>query len=272
MAVCGIYEIVCMANNKSIIGSSVHIQRRYAQHMWELRRLSHHNPHLQNAFNLYGENNFKLVILEKCDKKDLLIKEDLWIHNKNTQDRTNGFNYKNAERPQHNQETCKKLSEMRKGNKNPMFGKHLSDNHKEKISSALKGEKSPFFGKSPTLATRQKMSKTQIGKKLSEETKIKIGLANVGKIVSKETREKMSLWQKGEKSKNWGKKASEATKLKMRLAHKERPHGITEEGRRKLSELHKGENNPMYGKKRIPETLKNIPHTILNKKTAQVEN
>lgn len=40
-----------------------------------------HNKYFQNAFNKYGENNFLFVILEECDKQDLLIREQFWIDN-----------------------------------------------------------------------------------------------------------------------------------------------------------------------------------------------
>lgn len=47
--------------------------------------------------------------------------------------------------------------------------------------------------------TRAKISAVQIGKKLSEEHKIKIGLGNKGKIVSEETKARMSVAQTGKK-------------------------------------------------------------------------
>lgn len=91
-----------------------------------------------------------------------------------------------------------------------------------------------------SLETREKMSKAQmgnkhnLGKKLSEETKRKIGDANRGKvsIMSDKTREKMSKARKGEGSWAYGKK-------------------FTEEHRRNLSENHadmSGGKHPMAKK------------------------
>jgi group I intron endonuclease len=272
MITCGIYGIVCKINNKILVGSSTDINRRYSQHLWKLRRGIHNNPHLQNSYKVYGEENFEIKILEQCPKENLLEKEDWWIHSKNSLDQNVGFNFKSAARPIFSPDTCKKISEAKKGCKNPMYGRHLSKEHKDMISNALKGEKSPFYGKSPSIKTRLKMSASQTGKTLSEETKRKIGLANINKIVSEETKIKMSAWQKGEKSKNWGKKASEETKIKMSLSHKNKPYNLSDEGRKKLSELHRGKNNYMFGKKPSKETIEKRKQTRLNNiKLEQIE-
>jgi hypothetical protein len=88
------------------------------------------------------------------------------------------------------------------GDKNPFFGKHHSKETKEKIrlahtgksvnkgayrspeqrakiSAALKGRKNPAVSKALT------------GKKLSEETKLKIGKASKGRVFSPEAKEKI---------------------------------------------------------------------------------
>lgn len=85
------------------------------------------------------------------------------------------------------QETRDKISKTnsgkRCGKENPMYGKegywkdkHLSDDTKKKISKKLKGDKHPNFNKH-----------------LTDEHKLKISLSNIGKKVSKETKKKMSL-------------------------------------------------------------------------------
>ena len=69
---CGIYKIVNILNNKFYIGSSKNIESRWKQHKRDLKRGGHHSIHLQRAWNMYGENNFKLIIFQKC-KERLLI-------------------------------------------------------------------------------------------------------------------------------------------------------------------------------------------------------
>lgn len=71
-------------------------------------------------------------------------------------------------------------------------------------------------GSKHTIEARAKISKNNAcywsGKKVSEETKKKIGDANRGRIISKETRIKLSLVHKGERAYNYIK---DRTKLKI---------------------------------------------------------
>lgn len=78
----------------------------------------------------------------------------------------------------HSDETRRRVSEGNKGKhageKNPNYGKHLSEEHKNKISAANKGKK--FSGE-----TRRKISEAKKGKKFLEETRRKISDAHKGK-------------------------------------------------------------------------------------------
>lgn len=74
----------------------------------------------------------------------------------------------------HSVEACKKISETKKGEKNPMFGKQLSAKTRKKISETKKG-------KHHSVETRRKMSEAKKGKKRSEETRKKISEALKGK-------------------------------------------------------------------------------------------
>jgi group I intron endonuclease len=115
------------------------------------------------------------------------------------------------------EEAKKKISDANKGKsglkgeKNPMFGKHLSEETKKKISEALTGlhigEKNGMFGKHHTEEAKRKNREAHLGKQLSEETRKKISEANrgennylFGKHPSEETRKKMSLAHSGENS------------------------------------------------------------------------
>lgn len=110
-----------------------------------------------------------------------------------------------------NELTLKHKSESHKGEKNYMFGKHhteeskqkmseaqkgktFSEESRKKMSEAKKGEKHPMYGKHPSEETRKKLSEAKkgekhynFGKHLSEEHKKKISESNNKKVICVET-------------------------------------------------------------------------------------
>lgn len=82
----------------------------------------------------------------------------------------------------------KKISESKLGDKNPMYGKHLSEETKIKLSKLNKGRKL-------SVETRRKISESQIGKKriFSETHKRNISKSLTGKHISEKTKKKLSL-------------------------------------------------------------------------------
>ena len=104
------------------------------------------------------------------------------------------------------------------------FGEHSSLHHKDKVISAKtrqklsesrKGEKNPFFGKHLSAETRLKLSESLKGKHLSAETRLKIAETLKGRTLSAETRQKMSEARKGKhRSEDHCKKIAEARKGK----------------------------------------------------------
>ncbi len=81
----------------------------------------------------------------------------------------------------HSDETKRKQSERVSGEKNPNYGKtgelaahyghHHSEETKKKLSEIFSGENSPSYGVPVPLERRQKMSKSHLGIKLSDERK-----------------------------------------------------------------------------------------------------
>ena len=90
--ICGVYKIENSVNGKYYIGSSNNIYRRWKEHIKLLNRNNHHSPHLQFAWNKYGEKNFKFTILEECDEQILLKKEQFYIDMMNATDDSFGYN------------------------------------------------------------------------------------------------------------------------------------------------------------------------------------
>lgn len=71
LKVSGIYCIENVTNHKTYIGSSKNIYQRLLKHFALLRHNKHENPHLQSAWNKYGEDSFRWYILELCDNSEL---------------------------------------------------------------------------------------------------------------------------------------------------------------------------------------------------------
>lgn len=88
----GVYGIVCLANRKLYIGQSVNIQSRFSNHKYKLRKQIHINPGLQKAWNKYGQQFFKLIIVEETSKKQLFKREAWWIDTLKTFNPSIGFN------------------------------------------------------------------------------------------------------------------------------------------------------------------------------------
>lgn len=139
------------------------------------------------------------------------------------------------------EESKRNLSESRKGEGNPMYGRTHSPETRKKMSESQRGEKNPMYGKKFSEETRAKMSESHkgernylYGKHLSKETLEKLSKSHTGRIPSEETRKKMSESHKGKtvgdnngmygrtgnRNPFFGKTHSEETKRKMRESKK----------------------------------------------------
>lgn len=76
--VVGVYRIII--DNKSYIGSSINVYRRWEQHKNSLLNGSHDNPNLQKAFNEHGKIEFELLEeLFDADAQTLSDRENYYI-------------------------------------------------------------------------------------------------------------------------------------------------------------------------------------------------
>lgn len=77
----GIYKISNIQDGKCYYGSSGNIEKRFALHLKTLHNNTHHNAHLQRAWNKYGEDTFIFEVVEECVADQVLVKEQYYLDN-----------------------------------------------------------------------------------------------------------------------------------------------------------------------------------------------
>ena len=136
----GIYCIENLINSKKYVGKSVNIDRRHNEHIDDLRQGCHPNKHLQRAWNLYGECNFKFFIIEECEADELNDREIYWINQYDAY--INGYNMTRGGDGSagylHDKETKEKMSKIKK--------EQFKDvENREKLSNAHAFESIPIY-------------------------------------------------------------------------------------------------------------------------------
>jgi len=74
-----VYRWVNNINNKTYIGSSVSFAQRLYKY-YSVKHLHKNKTPIHNALLKYGYSNFSLQILEFCDKKNCIIREDFYFN------------------------------------------------------------------------------------------------------------------------------------------------------------------------------------------------
>lgn len=207
MKISGIYKIQSIINpERTYIGSAIHISKRWKEHLRLLKKGKHHSKKLQSHFDKYGESDLVFIIIEPCLPEFLTIREDTYFkplpffnicpkagsplgmrHSEEAKEK----NRKANSGKKYSDEVNKKKGSPGKANpmygvrlsgkKNGMFGKHHSEESKQRIRET---KKDIVF----TDEWRKKLSDGQLrignkppsplGKKRSEETKKKMSKNN----------------------------------------------------------------------------------------------
>lgn len=139
----GVYKITCTITGEFYIGSSINMNSRYRHHKHDLNYNIHGNVNLQRLWNTYRERYFKFEVIEYCNKDILRDREQYYIDlNRNNKLLCNiSLDAKSIMGGRkHTKESKYKISENKKGNNHPMYGKHLSKEHKEKIRKSSIGK------------------------------------------------------------------------------------------------------------------------------------
>lgn len=176
-----IYKIINLTNAKFYIGSTVKLKERFRKHRRELRANKHHCPHLQSAWNKYGEASFVFKVVEVVDDASKLHEVEQVLLDEH-----------------HGKEHCYNFARY---TDNSNRGVIRSEPHKRALSEALKHyyahNPSPNLGRKHKDESKQLMSQNRSGKTVTEETKEKLRRANLGKKASGETRALLSSQRKG---------------------------------------------------------------------------
>ena len=145
MVISGIYRIINLVNNKIYIGKATKVSARLSAHRYLLRNKKHVNTYLQNSWNKYGEDNFKLEIIEKCEISMLPEREDFWVNHYKANDVEFGYNLMIVGRKNHHHsnETKEKLRNASLGKKKTV--EHVRNNTLSKYKAILQFDKQGNF-------------------------------------------------------------------------------------------------------------------------------
>lgn len=141
----GVYKITCTSNGRIYIGASRNMLKRWKQHRNDLNSRTHHNRHLQRAWDKYGVNAFVFETLELCELAVLKDREQFYLDTLKPY-RKHGFNIAKLSRTSMgfrpiSKKTRSKMSAAKKGKPSPNLGKKFSPEHCANIGKTKIGNK-----------------------------------------------------------------------------------------------------------------------------------
>lgn len=141
----GIYEIRSKLNGRCYIGSSGNVYRRWRLHVSQLQKNKHHSIILQRHVKKYGINDLLFSIIEECDGRDLIIREQFYIDKYNP--------YFNVRKIADSNSGIIRRLETREKIRQANLGKKLSEETKKKMATRMMGN-SLTIGRRPENARK----------------------------------------------------------------------------------------------------------------------
>lgn len=135
----GIYAWVNNINNKVYIGSGDPLYTRLSDYYQPWYLISRINLHIVRAMNKYTMANFSLYILEYTNSEDIISCEQNWINSIHPEYNINP-QAGNSKGYKHTDESLVKM-------RNLALGRTHTEEVKRLMSDNRKGENNPFFGK-----------------------------------------------------------------------------------------------------------------------------
>jgi group I intron endonuclease len=181
--VSGIYCAIHRESGACYVGSSVNIGRRITQHIWGAKT-GKHTAAFHVALNRHGLQAFDLEVLERCDRSQLLAREDFYIAFLNAAS-LSGLNTR-RDSTGTNTNAWRSVSLVTR--------QRIGAKHKGKTISAEAREKIRIAATNPSPETRAKMRAAKLGKKWPLERRQKVSRTRTGMTrppVTDETRAKM---------------------------------------------------------------------------------
>lgn len=181
-----IYIHINKINKKVYIGQTCQNPKK----RWENGKGYDSCPRFYNAILKYGWDNFEHIILfENLSLQQANQKEKELIKKYNSTDEKYGYNITSGgSNFHHSEETKRKIGQS---NKIALKGITWSQQHKQKISQMFTGQGNPFYGKHHTQQSKEKISNNRKGKNIGKQHPF------YGKHHTKQSKEKISNNRKG---------------------------------------------------------------------------
>lgn len=134
-----VYILENKINKKKYIGASKKLPcQRRGQHFYSK---GHKNPEIKKDLEQYGKNNFQYTVIKEFENiEDMYLYEKEMIERENTL-YPNGYNLKTGgvKDVKYSEESKRRQSLAQMGEKNHLYGKKLTIEHREKIKKAHLG-------------------------------------------------------------------------------------------------------------------------------------